>query len=143
MAKMTYKVTFDQQPAYLHAVVTGQNTKENVAGYLGELLRECLSRGFAKALIEERLDGPRLGTSDIFDIVSQGSAQALGKLKAIAYVDVNAEGGLMRFAETVAVNRAMPVTVFATVAEAEKWLLAADRETAGSGPDADAGKPRR
>jgi hypothetical protein len=30
----------------------------------------------------------------------------------------------MRFAETVAVNRAMPVTVFATVTEAEAWLLA-------------------
>jgi hypothetical protein len=29
----------------------------------------------------------------------------------------------MRFAETVAVNRGMPVRVFVSVAEAEKWLL--------------------
>jgi hypothetical protein len=33
----------------------------------------------------------------------------------------------MRFAETVAVNRAMPVTVLPTVADAEKWLLGNDR----------------
>lgn len=29
----------------------------------------------------------------------------------------------MHFAETVAVNRSLPVAVFATVADAEKWLL--------------------
>jgi len=124
---MTYNVTIEQKTTYLHAVVTGQNTKENVASYLDDLLRECVSRGFSKVLIEERLDGPRLGTSDVFAIVSQASVRTLGKMKAIAYVDINAEGGLMRFAETVAVNRALPVTVFSSVADAEKWLLAAER----------------
>jgi hypothetical protein len=38
-------------------------------------------------------------------------------------VDVHAEGSLMQFAETVAVNRSLPVRVFATVVDAEEWLL--------------------
>ena len=140
---MTYQLTIVPKSGYLHAVVTGQNTKENVAGYLDDLLRECLARGCSKVLIEERLEGPRLGTGDVFALASQGSARALGKMKAIAYVDVNAEGGLMRFAETVAVNRALPVTVFPTVAEAEAWLRAADRGAAEPDAQAEAGKPRR
>jgi hypothetical protein len=119
---MTYRLTITEKPTYLHAVVTGENTKENVAAYLEEVLRECGTRGCFRILIEERLEGPRLGTADVFALASEGSARALGAMKAIAYVDVNAQGGLMRFAETVAVNRAVPVTVFATVAEAEEWL---------------------
>ena len=42
----------------------------------------------------------------------------------MAYVDVNATGDLMGFAENVAVNRAIPVRVFASVAAAEEWLRA-------------------
>jgi hypothetical protein len=78
-------------------------------------------------LIEERLDGPRLGTLDVFQIASEESSKAEGLLKAIAYVDVNADGHLMQFAETVAVNRGLPVVVFSTVTDAEKWLLSEDR----------------
>ena len=120
---MTYKLTIDQKPTYLHVIVTGRNSRENVVRYLEETLRECSARSCFRILIEERLDGPRLGALDVFQIVSEGSSKAGGILKAIAYVDVNAEGNLMQFAETVAVNRALPVVVFSTVAEAEKWLL--------------------
>jgi len=41
----------------------------------------------------------------------------------MAYVDLNAEGDVMRFAEDVAVNRGFPVRVFPTVAAADEWLL--------------------
>jgi hypothetical protein len=119
---MAYRMTIVEKPSYLHFVVTGENTKENVAAYLDEVLRECRARACFRVLIEEHFEGPRLGTSDVFAISSEGSAKAMGSMKAIAYVDVNAEGGLMQFAENVAVNRALPVTVFATVAEAEAWL---------------------
>ena len=42
--------------------------------------------------------------------------------KTVAYVDVNAHGELMKFAETVANNRGVPMNLFASVAEAEAWL---------------------
>jgi len=54
--------------------------------------------------------------------VTEGSARNLGKFQAVAYVDVNAEGDLMKFAETVASNRGLPMMVFATVPEAESWI---------------------
>lgn len=120
---MDYKLTIDQKPTYLHVIVTGLNSRENVALYMEEMLRECMARGCFRVLIEERLEGPRLGRMDIYQIVSEGSDKAIGLLKAIAYVDVNAHNGFMQFAETVAVNRALPVTVFPTVADAENWLL--------------------
>ena len=139
---MSYKLTIHQKPAYLHAVVTGRNTRENVAEYLEEIRRECIVRNCFRVLVEERLEGPRLGTTDVFQIVSEGSSKASGTYKAIAYVDVNATGDLMQFAETVAVNRGVPVVVFSTVADAEKWLL--NEASGGAEPHAaaDAAKSR-
>jgi hypothetical protein len=119
----SYKLTIVERPTYLHAIVTGSNDMATVMGYLGEVQRECAARGYSRLLIEERLDGPRLGTMAVFHIAAEGSARARGHFDAIAYVDVNAEGGRMKFAETVAVNRALPVKVFSTLADAEKWLL--------------------
>jgi hypothetical protein len=124
---MEYKLTFVKKPAYLHAIVTGENSRQNVEQYLLEVLRECEANKYRKVLIEERLEGPRLRTMDVFKIASDGAAKGRAVLRAIAYVDVNAGGDTMKFAETVAVNRSLPVSVFPTVAEAEKWLQAQDR----------------
>ena len=120
---MSYVLTVHQKPTYLHAIVTGPNTRENVERYMQDIRSECRLRACPRVLIEERLDGPRLTVLDVFEIAQKGSEEGLGQLTAIAYVDVNAEGDLMRFAETVAVNRGLPVAVFVTVADAEKWLL--------------------
>lgn len=119
---MTYQLSIEQKPAYLHATVTGENTKENILGYIAELLEVCRARGCFRVLIEERLDGPRLDICDVFEIASEGSGRASGTMKAIAYVDVHAVGDMMKFAENVAVNRGLPLAIFPTVAEAEKWL---------------------
>src|SRR5256885_10511937 len=119
---MTYELTIEQKATYLHAVVTGRNSRENVMRYIEEIGRECSARGYRRVLIEERLDGPRLGTTEVFQIASEGSQRARGTLEAIAYVDINANTGSMQFAENVAVNRGLPVAVFSTVAEAEKWI---------------------
>ena len=140
---MSYKLTITQKPAYLHAIITGVNSKENVARYLEDIQRECTSRGCFRVLIEERLEGPRLGTMEVYEIAAKGSYRALGIFNAIAYVDVNAEGDLMEFAETVAVNRSMPVKVFSSVSDAEKWLLGEDRGGTQEYTPADADKPRR
>lgn len=119
---MPYKLTLHQKPGYLHAVVTGENTRENVAGYLADIRRECVARGIRRVLVEERLQGARLGTSDVFAIVMEEASRAAGMFEAIAYVDVNAGGDMMKFAEDVALGRGIPVRLFGAVAEAEKWL---------------------
>jgi len=120
---MAFSVAFIEKRTYLHAVATGDNTKEDVMGYLRDVLRECVARRCGRVLIEEQLVGPRLGPVDVFDIAAQGSTEAGGVMLAIAYVDVNAvEEAPMRLAEDVAVNRGLPVRIFATVADAEAWL---------------------
>jgi hypothetical protein len=114
---VSYQLSVTHKPTYLHIVVTGQNSRDTVARY-----------------VEERLTGPRLGTVEVFTLVSAGSLRFMGALQSMAYVDVNGMGGTMDFAENVAVNRAFPVRVFATVAAAEKWL----QSTAPAAPAASA-----
>jgi len=123
---MTCSLVFEPKPTYLHAIVTGSNTKDNVRQYLSEVSQECKARGYSRVLIEERLEGPRLSMMEVYAIVSEGSLRGGGQLE-IAFVDVNAEGDLMQFAETLAVNRAMDLRVFSTVAEAEEQLLRKDQ----------------
>ena len=124
---MTYKLTISKKADYLHAIITGQNNLENIKRYLQQIFHECKAADFSRLLIEERLEGPRLNTMEVFEIASEESRRAFGVFKAIAYVDINAEGDLMEFAENVAVNRALPVRTFATLAEAEKWLMDQER----------------
>jgi hypothetical protein len=124
---MDYQLQIVEKPTYLHAIVTGPNTVENVAGYLQDLLRECEARQCFNVLIEERLTGRRLETWDVYQIASENSAHARGVFRAVAYVDVNAGGDLMKFAETVANNRGVPIHMFSTVAEAETWLAGKPR----------------
>ena len=119
---MSYALTILDRPGYLHFIVTGINSRETVAQYLEEVALKCAARGCTRVLIEERLDGPRLGTTDVYVVASSSAPAGAAVFEAIAYVDVNAAGGLMKFAEDVAANRSAPVKVFASVAQAEVWL---------------------
>jgi hypothetical protein len=121
---MSYALRTEQKPGYLHVVVTGENTRGNVVRYLQEVHRECEARDCWYVLIEERLEGPRLGTMDVFEIASQRERPLGGSIRGVAYVDLNTSGDLMKFAEDVAVNRGYPVRVFSAVDDAEKWLVA-------------------
>lgn len=118
---MTCEVTFERHPAYLHATVTGDNSRESVQQYMEDVLAECKKQQCFRLLIEERLAGPRLDAMDVFAMVSEGSMRALGVFEAVAYVD-SEMGNLKDFAESVAVNRGLPFSTFFSVAEAEKWL---------------------
>jgi hypothetical protein len=119
---MSYQLAIIEKPGYLHCIVTGRNTMANVAAYFRELASECEMRNCFRVLIEEHLGGQRLETWDVYQLISESSARNLARFEAMAYVDVNAEGDLMKFAETVASNRGLPMTVFATVPEAESWI---------------------
>jgi hypothetical protein len=136
-------VTFDLKDGYIHAVATGTNSKENVVRYLADILHECVARDCFCVLIEERLEGPRLGTTDIFEIASQGQSRPAGRRPMIAYVDVNATSiSNMKLAEEVAVKRGIFVRVFPSVAAAERWMVDLDSKGAQPNVPADANKPR-
>lgn len=137
---MAYELKIEQKAGYLHFIVSGRNSQENVTRYMQEVMQECAARRCPRMLIEERLEGPRLGTMEVFTMVTAGAKRYHGMLEALAFVDLNAEGGVMRFAEDVAVNRGIPVRVFRTVDGAEKWLLSR-APPAGSDGEAATQKP--
>ena len=56
---MSYQLRIIEKPAYLHAVVTGTNSLDNVVGYLKDLLRECEARQCYNVLIEDRFYSKR------------------------------------------------------------------------------------
>lgn len=120
---MSYQLKLVQKPAYLHAIVTGQNSRENVEKYLRELRDERIARGCSKVLVEERLAGPRVSIADAFQIAAGCAELAYGANTEFAYVDVYAVNDSMKFAESVAVNRGVSVAIFSNVHDAEKWLL--------------------
>jgi hypothetical protein len=123
IAVRAYQLSFERHPLFIHATVTGTNSREAVMGYLDDIRCECIREDCYRVLIEERLEGPRLQMMDVFSIASEGAMNALGVFHAMAYVDERM-GDMANFAETVAVNRGMPVRIFTNVPDAENWLRA-------------------
>ena len=122
---MAHSISVQVEPTYLHLVVTGDNTEEDVAAYLDKVPRLGGEHGRAYVLIEEHLNGPSLGMLSIFDIASKGAESAQSSsLRAIAYVDTNPQHdrSKMQFAGTVAQARGLQVRPFATVLAAKRWL---------------------
>jgi hypothetical protein len=118
---MSFKLSVDDRGEYLFFTVTGENTRENVSGYMREVMATCEKRDCFRALIHEKLTGPRLEAMDVFNLTSEGAMRVLGRFEAIAYVDEQM-GEMGDFAESVAVNRGLPLAFFSNVAEAEQWI---------------------
>lgn len=121
---MSYKLTVDEHPGYLHFRISGSNSAATVRSYLADIHATCLQRHCSSVLIEEHLSGAGLAIGEIFQIASAGSEATAPAIDAIAYVDTNPEHDLhaMQFAETVAVTRGINIRVFESVAAAATWL---------------------
>ena len=120
--KIPYDLTVETRRGFLHARVIGERTPENAMRFLREAHDECVRAGHSKVLLEMCLTGPSLPAGDIFRVISARSAEG-AKLSRIAYVEANMGDPMRaRFAETVAVNRAVNVRLFQDVAAAEQWL---------------------
>jgi len=139
---VSYAITYSQSPGFMHAVVTGRNTPETVIAYMNAIREECTRRDCFRVLVEEKLEGPRLDEMEIFSLISEGSSNALGFFDALAFVDEQQDFEIVKFAETVAVNRGIPVAVFSSVADAENWIRHRSDDRSGQdiftgGSDAD------
>ncbi len=117
-----YELTIEVCPDYLHASVTGDRTGANALRFLKDAYAACVENEKSRLLLEMRLTGSRLGTLGIYRVVSDRSADG-AKLRRIAYVEAPLDDvEAARFAETVAVNRAVNVRLFTNVSEAARWL---------------------
>jgi hypothetical protein len=119
---MSYKLHIEERSGYLYFRIDGENSRETIPQYMTEVMRESRERDCYCILIHECLSGPRLSPMDIFTIASEGSMDILGVFDAVAYVDEEM-GEMLDFAETVAVNRGMPLAMFSSLAKAEDWIL--------------------
>ena len=121
---MSYVLTGTTEDGYLHFTVIGENSPDTVAGYMEEVRAAHARDPLPGILIEENLAGEGLAISEIFSLVAEGASESWSGLRAMAYVDANPrhDPASMRFAENVAVNRALNVRVFRDVAAARAWL---------------------
>ena len=119
---MAYKITVIHKQNYVHFIVEGENTTENTIHYLMEIHKESVANNYKRILIEERMEGPLLGTMDIYDVVLKASQDFFGFFSAVAYVDVQIDNKTINFIENLGVNRSLPLRAFPTVEKAEKWL---------------------
>jgi hypothetical protein len=117
-----YELTVEVRPDYLYASVTGDRTADNVFRFLREAYAACVENEKSRLLLEMRLTGSRLGTLGIYRVISDRSADG-ARLRRLAYVEDPLDHvEEARFAETVAVNRAVNVRLFKDVSEAARWL---------------------
>src|SRR5262245_33157151 len=120
---MSYHLTLEEYPSYLHAKVSGTHNAQNAHRFLVEVHEAWVQGNFSAVLLEMNLTGPSLSILNVFNIISERAPYAVG-LKQIAYVDGGTGHDLenARFAETVARNRGVNVRLFGTVGEAAGWL---------------------
>ena len=119
---MSYQLTIEEHPKYLHAAASGPNTAENVLRFLRESYEACVKRGATSLLLETRFEGPSLDTGSIYNVIAQRSETGK-QMRKIAYVPLpRRDPSPAKFAETVAVNRGVNVRLFADVAAARRWL---------------------
>lgn len=122
---MDYSFRIEPKEGYLHIRVGGDNHPEVVGRYLKEIHEVCLKSGCPNVLVEENLVGPGIGITEMFEIISEGSREVWPVVQRVAFVDANPkhDQSNMKFAETAAVNRSVNLNIFASVAEAEAWMV--------------------
>lgn len=124
---IAYQLTLDERPGYLHAKAVGERTPENAMRCLDEVYAACVRTGLANVLLEMAFTGPSLGAPGIIRVIEHASANG-ARLGRVAYVEASLDGlQRAKFAETVAVNRAVNVRLFDDTAQAAAWLASPPR----------------
>jgi len=119
---MSYQLTIEARPGYVHAKAVGERTPGNALRFLQEAYAACMKSGRDALLLEMAFSGPSLSTTHIFNVLSERVPTGRG-LRKIAYVQTEFDDPAMPyFAETVAVNRGVNVRMFQSVDTAEQWL---------------------
>ena len=116
-----YRFELAVRETYVHATVYGAQTPENALRFLREAYEACVANRKDSVLLDMRLEGPTMGTTNIFGVVQERSS-AGRELRRVAYVDAYRDPDKAKFAETVARNRGVNVQLFESVDEAKKWL---------------------
>lgn len=122
MDEKGYILEMEEHDGYIHAVASGERLTAFVsAAYWDEIAERCFEKNIDKILIEKNFAAP-VGPGEMLLM-----ADHLGKLlpgRHIAFVDRFQHDDINELGKKLARNRHVMMQVFASVAEAEKWLLA-------------------
>ena len=126
---MTYHLTVERKPTYLHVIGTGSFTEENARRFLVEAHRASVELNCGSLLLDVRFTGPSMNLGSVYSIISERSPDG-SMLDRIAYVDANPAhvAEVAEFAALVAMNRGVNVRLFSSVSEAERWLQVSERK---------------
>lgn len=84
-----YQLRIAPKKGCLHARITGENTPEVTRAYVVDLVAACRQAKCAAVLIEENLEGPRMGMGELYSIVHDLHAEFRSAIHVAAFVDVN------------------------------------------------------
>jgi hypothetical protein len=119
-----YSFQAEQKQGFLHARIRGENTPEVIRRYVLEVIDACRTAKCSAVLIEENLEGPRMGAGELLGIIHELYAEFRSAIRVAAMVDVNPlrSDENMHFVEDASVNRGAGVAAFPTVEKAEAWI---------------------
>jgi hypothetical protein len=122
MAVPLYTLTTEERQGYLYAKMTGEKDSfESTMAAVTELAGICLARKVTRLLVEHDMPG-KLSTLDVFKMASR--LPELFDGVDVGFVIHRSEiPDNPKFLENVARNRGAQGRLFATVDEAEAWLL--------------------
>ena len=127
METKEYRLTFDNKPEYLHALVEGERDSYEISRqFWNEIAAECERLRPARLLVEEDLKQQLPSIADTYQGAAERQDMGLAGIR-IAFLDLQPDQHEQnQFGELVARNRGINMKVFRDRAEALEWLLAGD-----------------
>lgn len=121
---MSYELSIEKKPDFLHVHVTGIRTREAVAAMAKDIIDACVQHQTSKVLVDVRELTGRLSTLNAYEVpsVEFPKLKRPGLLKKAVIVDVEEFKDSFRFFETVARNRGFNLRIFGDIDKAIKWL---------------------
>lgn len=121
---MEYAFSAERKDGYVHVRVQGASDAPTTARYMEDMFRACLEHRCGFLLIEENLEGERLGIGEIFQLITEKIDELRPAIRVVAFVDATAQhsDATLSFADNVITNRGITVSHFGTVSAAEAWL---------------------
>ncbi|MCK9410127.1 MAG: hypothetical protein WCX28_14835 [Bacteriovoracaceae bacterium] len=127
---MEYTISISFTGKLIHAVIDGQNSKDNVNRYMSDIQQEVEKLQCKNILIEDQLTGPGLDPIDVFDIIRSHTRYARIHKLRIGYIDINRylHRTTVAFGENLANIFGVNVKVFNSVEDATAWLITVEHE---------------
>ena len=125
MENKEYRLTFDNKPEYLHALVEGEQDSYQISRrFWSEIAAESERLRPTRLLVEEDLKEQLPSIADTYQGATERQDMGLAGIR-IAFLDRHPEQHEQnQFGELVARNRGINMKVFSDRDEALEWLLA-------------------